>query len=117
VGVAGPSFFKDPFGFFVLSAQACTQTVTSANPFVYGDPISITFGSGGSTPTPTPVPPTATPTPTPTSTPTTEPSTNTPTPQPTDTPTPTPTVMQHFLLFEDGSIITDENNNSIEYQY
>jgi hypothetical protein len=45
VGVAGPSFFIDPFGFFVLSAQACTQTVTSANPFVYADPISITFGS------------------------------------------------------------------------
>jgi hypothetical protein len=45
VGVAGPSFFIDPFGFFVLSAQACTQTVTSANPFVFGDPISITFGS------------------------------------------------------------------------
>jgi hypothetical protein len=45
VGVAGPSFFIDPSGFFVLSAQACTQTVTSANPFVFGDPISITFGS------------------------------------------------------------------------
>jgi hypothetical protein len=45
VGVAGPSFFIDPFGFFVLSAQACTQTVTSASPFVYADPISITFGS------------------------------------------------------------------------
>ena len=45
VGVVGPYFFIDPSGFFVLSAQACTQTVTSANPFVYADPISITFGS------------------------------------------------------------------------
>ena len=45
VGVAGPSFFIDPSGFFVLSAQACTQTVTSASPFVFGTSISITFGS------------------------------------------------------------------------
>ena len=43
VGVAGPSFFIDPSGFFVLSAQACTQTVTSASPFVFGTPISLSF--------------------------------------------------------------------------
>lgn len=57
--------------FFIINANACTQTVTSANPFVYADPISITFGEG-STPTPTPtateVPPTPTPSPTPTPT-------------------------------------------------
>jgi hypothetical protein len=44
IGVAGPSFFIDPEGFFVLSAQACTQTVT-ATPFTFATPISITFGS------------------------------------------------------------------------
>jgi hypothetical protein len=43
-GVAGPSFFIDLAGFFVLSAQACTQTIT-ATPFLYATPISITFGS------------------------------------------------------------------------
>jgi hypothetical protein len=55
------------------------------------------------TPTSTSIPPTSTPT-------------STPIP-PTSTPTSTPTIVDHFLLFEDGSIITDENNNSIEYQH
>ena len=31
--------------FFMIAANACTQTVNSSNPFVFGDPISITFGS------------------------------------------------------------------------
>lgn len=30
--------------FFIIAANACTQTVNSVNSFVYGDPISITFG-------------------------------------------------------------------------
>ena len=84
-----------------------------------------------STPTSTPTPPTSTPTSTPTPTPTSTsiPPTSTPTPTitpipptstpipPTSTPTTTPTIVDHFLLFEDGSIMTDENNNSIEYQH
>ena len=42
-------------------------------------------------------------------------STPTPTPTPTSTPTPTPTPTQlYFLLFEDNSIATAENNNNIE---
>jgi hypothetical protein len=77
------------------------------------------------TPTPTPTPsvtPTVTPTPTisntPTNTPTPTPtitSTITPTISltPTTTPTPTPTE-PFFLLFEDGSIATAENNDNIE---
>ena len=43
VGVAGPSFFIENNQFFLVSAQACTQTVTSASPFVYASPISISF--------------------------------------------------------------------------
>jgi hypothetical protein len=75
--------------------------------------------------TPTPIPtntetPTNTPTPTNTGTPTQTPtSTETPTPTNTTTPTntPTPTVTPtepYFLLFEDSSIATAENNNNIE---
>jgi hypothetical protein len=30
--------------FFMIAANACTQTVNSSAPFVFGDPISITFG-------------------------------------------------------------------------
>ena len=114
VGPPGGQFFLMNFG-----GGGITQTKTSNASFTYADPISITFGNGGgsATSTPTPLPSTSTPTPTPTSTETPVPATSTPTPQPTDTPTPTPTVMQHFLLFEDGTIMTDENNNSIEYQY
>jgi hypothetical protein len=88
--------------FFVINTASCTQTKTSNAPFVNGDPISITFGSGTPTPTPTPGGPTSTPTPTtaptstptptsaPTSTPTPLPATATPTPSATATETPTP---------------------------
>jgi hypothetical protein len=55
-----------------------------------------------------------TPTPTTTSTPTVTP-TNTPTNTTTNTPTVTPTSTQlYFLLFEDSSIATAENNDNIE---
>ncbi len=70
-----------------------------------------------STPTPT-VTPTETPTVTPTETQTPTPSitptlTQTPTNTTTSTPTPTPTE-PFFLLFEDDSIATAENNDNIE---
>ena len=57
-----------------------------------------------------------TPTPTTTSTPTVTPTkTITPTPTNTTTTTPTPTqTQQNFLLFEDGSIATAENNDNIQ---
>ena len=76
-------------------------------------------------PTPTPTPtqtetPTQTPTNTPTITPTqtstptvTPTNTSTPTNTPTTTPTPTSTQL-YFLLFEDDSIATAENNDNIE---
>jgi hypothetical protein len=38
VGVGGNPFF-------IIAANACTQTKSSNAPYVYGDPISITFGS------------------------------------------------------------------------
>ena len=38
VGVGGSPFF-------IIAANACTQTKSSNAPFVFGDPISITFGS------------------------------------------------------------------------
>ena len=83
------------------------------------------------TPTNTPTnteTPTNTPTETPTNTPTnTETPTNTPTPTPTPTSSPTPTTTStptttptptstqlYFLLFEDDSIATAENNDNIE---
>ena len=75
------------------------------------------------TPTPTPsITPTETVTPTPTPTPSitpTETVTPTPTPSitPTETVTPTPTPSQplpSYLLFEDSSIVTAENNDNIE---
>jgi hypothetical protein len=55
-------------------------------------------------------PATSTPTPTPTNT-----STPTPTPTNTSTPTPTPSnnIETFYILFEDGSIMTDDNNNQI----
>jgi len=56
--------------------------------------------------------PTPTPTPTPTSSPTPT-TTSTPTNTPTTTPTPTSTQL-YFLLFEDDSIATAENNDDIE---
>jgi cytoskeletal protein RodZ len=70
-----------------------------------------------STPTVTPTrtsTPTITPTNTPTST-TTQTPTNTPTITPTQTSTPTVTPTEpFFLLFEDSSIATAENNDNIE---
>jgi hypothetical protein len=58
--------------------------------------------------------PTPTPTPTQTETPTQTP-TNTPTITPTQTSTPTVTPTEpFFLLFEDSSIATAENNDNIE---
>jgi hypothetical protein len=41
----GAFFVESGAGFFLLNTGPSTQTVTSANPFVLGDPISITFGS------------------------------------------------------------------------
>jgi hypothetical protein len=41
----GAFFVESGGGFFLILTGPCTQTVTSANPFVFGDPISITFGS------------------------------------------------------------------------
>jgi len=115
VGSSG-EFMLDPAGFFII--PTAVQTVAVASPFTYGDTITLSFSSGGSTPTPTPtpLPSTSTPTPTATSTPTPTP-TATPTIEPTATPTPTVMVVEHFLLFEDGLIITDENYNNLEYQY
>jgi hypothetical protein len=78
----------------------------SANPFVSGVTIFLT-ASVFYPPTPTP---TETQTPTPSITPT---QTLTPTTTTTTTPTPTPTE-PFFLLFEDDSIATAENNDNIE---
>jgi len=41
----GTFFVESMGGFFLIQTGPATQTVTSANPFVLGDPISITFGS------------------------------------------------------------------------
>jgi hypothetical protein len=41
----GAFFVESGGGFFLIQTGPSTQTVTSANPFVFGDPISITFGS------------------------------------------------------------------------
>jgi hypothetical protein len=80
--------------FFAIATSACTQTKTSNAPYVYADPISITFGDGGSTPTPTMTPTmTATPSETPTMTPSETPTmTPTMTMTPSETPTMTPTM-------------------------
>ena len=76
----------------------------SANPFVSGVTIFLT-ASVFYPVTPTP---TETQTPTPSIT-----ATQTVTPTTTTTPTPTPTE-PYFLLFEDSSIATAENNDNIE---
>jgi hypothetical protein len=39
----GVFFVESGAGFFIIQAGQATQTVTSASPFVYGDPISIAF--------------------------------------------------------------------------
>jgi hypothetical protein len=41
----GAFFVESGAGFFLINTGPSTQIVTSANPFVLGDPISITFGS------------------------------------------------------------------------
>ena len=67
----------------------------SPNPFVSGSPINLVITVN-------------------------YPTTPTPTPTNTETPTPTPTVTPtepHFLLFEDSSIATAENNDEIEIEY
>lgn len=83
-----------------------TQTPTNTNTQTQTPTPSIT-ASQTATPTPS-VTPTQTLTPTVTQTPTV---TTTTTPTPTPTPTQPP---QFFLLFEDGSIATAENNDNIE---
>lgn len=39
------SYFIDPSGFFIISTAACTQTKSSNAAYVFGIPISITFGT------------------------------------------------------------------------
>jgi hypothetical protein len=41
----GTFFVQTLEGFFIMQTGPATQTVTSASPFVFGSPISITFGS------------------------------------------------------------------------
>ena len=43
--IPGTFFIDSNLGFFLIQTGPATQTVTSASPFVFGDPISITFGS------------------------------------------------------------------------
>ena len=103
-----------------------TMEATPTNtPTITQTPTNTITPSSTATQTPTPTPsitasqtvtPTVTQTPTPsitasqTVTPTV---TQTPTTTTTTTPTPTPTT-QNFLLFEDGSIATAENNDNIQ---
>jgi surface protein len=83
------------------SAQAGRDILTNTYGWIITD--------NGICPTPTPTP-TSTPTPTVTQT-----NTPTTTVTPTKTTTPTPTSTQlYFLLFEDDSIATAENNDNIE---
>jgi len=102
----------------VLSSSDILQSYTNTyTRFLEPTPTPSVTASQTVTPTVTPTPtisntPTNTPTPTPTIT-----STITPTISltPTTTPTPTPTPTEpFFLLFEDGSIATAENNDNIE---
>ena len=106
-----------------------TNTLTPTNT---ATPTNTITPTNTETPTETPTPtqtPTNTETPTPTQTPTntetptpTQTPTNTSTPTqtitPTNTSTPTPTPSEpFFLLFEDSSIATTENDESIEIDY
>jgi hypothetical protein len=85
-----------------------TETETSTpTPTQTQTPTETPTNTPSETPTQTP-----TPTPTPTSSPTPT-TTSTPTNTPTTTPTPTSTQL-YFLLFEDDSIATAENNDNIE---
>ena len=108
--------------------QTSTPTVTPTNtttntPTNTETPTNTPTETETSTPTVTPTnteTPTSTPTETPTSTPTETPTntptnTETPTNTPTNTPTPTVTPSEpYFLLFEDDSVATAENNDNIE---
>jgi hypothetical protein len=108
--------------FLELSESIAGQTFSNVNDaltWLTNNGYWTSFVSQLITPTPTPTV-TQTPTNTTTSTPTpsiTASQTNTPTPTntetPTTTPTPTPTE-PFFLLFEDSSIATAENNENIE---
>jgi len=100
--------------------QTSTPTVTPTNtttntPTNTETPTNTPTETETSTPTVTPTnteTPTSTPTETPTNTPT---NTETPTNTPTNTPTPTVTPSEpYFLLFEDDSVATAENNDNIE---
>ena len=108
--------------------QTPTPTETPTNtPTNTETPTNTPTETPTNTPTNTETP-TNTPTETPTNTPTnTETPTNTPTPTPTPTSSPTPTTTStptttptptstqlYFLLFEDDSIATAENNDNIE---
>jgi hypothetical protein len=102
---------KEPF-IPVTPTPTPTNTITptpSITPTQTNTPTPSVTPTETNTPTPTnTASQTLTPTPTNTETPT-----NTPTPTNTLTPTPTPTE-PFFLLFEDSSIATAENNDNIE---
>jgi hypothetical protein len=109
----------------VVYGQGSTYIERTPLPTVTPTPTDTPSVTPTSTETPTPTPTitnTETPTHTPVGTQTPTPSvtaevTSTPTPTvtetPTNTPTPTPTE-PFFLLFEDGTIATTENDNNIE---
>jgi hypothetical protein len=104
----------------IIPTETPTPTLT-LTPTITETPTSTTTitptNTSTNTTTETPTP-TNTQTPTPTTTPTTTTTltpTNTPTNTTTNTPTVTPTSTQlYFLLFEDSSIATAENNDNIE---
>ena len=98
-----------------------TQTPTNTNtPTNTQTPTNTNTPTNTQTQTQTPTPSitasqTVTPTPTTTNTPSVTPTkTVTPTVTTTNTPTPSVTPPPYFLLFEDGSIATAENNDNIE---
>ena len=109
-----------PFGYVAnmyyynrkLTLGEITQQYNFLAPrFVEPSPTPTSTPTNTNTPTPTPTQtPTNTNTPTPSVTTT---QTNTPSTTPTNTPTPSSTET-FFLLFEDGSIATAENNDNIE---
>ena len=112
--VASPTDSGSPLLFYVNCA-ACEATLVTPTPTTTSTPTPQVTSTPTQTPTNTLTPtpsitasPTITQTPTNTITPT-----NTTTPTTTTTPTPTQTP-QFFLLFEDSSIATAENNDNIE---
>ena len=119
--VSGSTILLTASAFYpVTPTPTETQTPTpSITPTL--TPTETPTNTPSETPTNTPTPtvtetPTNTPTPTVTETPTNTPTqTLTPTNTTTTTPTPTPTPTEpYFLLFEDDSIATAENNDNIE---